>query len=188
MKKSSSIIIGIIVIAVLAGAGYAAFHKSSKPAATTASKSSSQSTPAVNNAVLITKTDASLGQYLAAPSGKALYTYSSDTSGVSNCTGSCLSAWPAYVDSGSTTGLPSGVSTITRTDNGQVQYTYMGKPLYYFASDSAGQVTGNGVDNFQVAKPSSAASSSSQSTSAPSSNTPAASSGSSSSSSPNYNY
>ena len=169
MKKA---IIGVVVAIVVVAGGYMIFHKSPKP--TTTASSNTASAPAVNNAVLVTKTSSSIGQYLADPSGNTLYTYATDTSGVSNCNGSCLSAWPAYQDKGSTANLPAGVSTIKRTDNGQIQYTYNGMPLYYFASDSQGQVTGNGVQNFQVAKP--AASTTSQSsptpsTSAPSSNT-----------------
>ena len=171
MKKTYAIKLVIIVVVVVGG--YALLHKS--PKTITKSTTASSSASAVNNAVLTTKTSASLGQYLTGPSGKALYTYGADTSGISNCTGACLAAWPAYVDTGSTTGLPTGVSTIKRTDNGQAQYTYNGKPLYYFASDSAGQVTGNGVDSFSVATPvaaatSTPASSSSSSTSSPSSN------------------
>jgi predicted lipoprotein with Yx(FWY)xxD motif len=179
MKKS--MVVGIVVaVIVVAGGAYALFHKSSKPASnSTASSSQSSNAPAVNNAVLITKTDSTVGQYLAEPSGQALYTFASDTSGVSNCTGSCLAQWPAYQDKGSTTGLPTGVSTIKRTDNGQTQYTYNGMPLYTFVSDQPGQVTGDGVQNFSVAKPAaSSSSSSSQST------TPAQSQ----SSAPSYNY
>jgi predicted lipoprotein with Yx(FWY)xxD motif len=175
MKKAA---IGVVIAVVVIGGGYLIFHKSPKPASTPAS-SSSASAPAVNNAIVLTKSNSSLGQYLTDPSGKALYTYGGDSSGVSNCTGSCLAAWPAYQDKGSTSGLPTGFSTITRTDNGQVQYTYMGLPLYYFASDSQGQVTGNGVDNFQVAKPS-ASSSSQPSGSGSTSSTPSDNSSSSS--------
>lgn len=181
MKKSNSVIAAVIVIIILIGGGYALFHKSSK-ATTGSSGKTSTSAPAVNNAVLMTRTNSSVGQYLTDPSGKALYTYGADSSGVSNCTGSCLSTWPAYVDKGSTMGLPAGVSTITRSDNGQIQYTYLGLPLYYFASDSQGQVTGNGVTNFQVAKPSAATSS--QTPSTPAASTPTQSSGGSSSSYP----
>jgi len=151
MKKA---LLGIVVVIIVIAGGYAIFHKSS-PAATTGSATKAQ-TPAVNDAIVITKNDSTLGQYLADPSGRALYTYAADSSGVSNCTGSCLATWPAYQAKGSTTNLPSGIGTITRTDNGQLQYTYMGKPLYYFASDSNGQVTGNNVENFQIAKPSAA--------------------------------
>ncbi len=166
--------LGILAAVIVVAGGYAVFHKTSKP---TTATSTTSNAPAVNNAVLITKTNASIGQYLADPNSNALYTYGADTSGVSNCKGSCLANWPAYQDKGATTNLPAGVSTITRTDNGQIQYTYMGMPLYYFASDSQGQVTGNGVENFQVARP--AASTSSQPSSTPATTTPSGSSSSS---------
>jgi len=168
MKKA---IIGIIVVVIVAVGAIAFFHKSPKSNNNnSAQQSSHNNAPAVNNAVLVTKTDSKLGQYLADPSGKALYTYNADTSGVSNCTGSCLSNWPSYTASGSTANLPAGVSTIKRSDNGQTQYTYNGMPLYYFVSDSSGQVTGDGVEGFSVAKPA-AANSSSSSTSNSTSNT-----------------
>ncbi|HET7059871.1 MAG TPA: hypothetical protein VFH99_00930 [Candidatus Saccharimonadales bacterium] len=191
MKKSSSIIIGIIVVVVVVAGGYALFHKSGKSTVSksTPSSANTSSAPAVNNSVLTTKTDPSLGQYLADPSGKPLYTYKGDSSGVSNCSGSCLATWPAYQDTGSTANLPAGVSTIKRSDNGQVQYTYNGMPLYYFITDSAGHPTGNGVENFQLAKPAAASSSSSSppsSSSSSSSSTPPSSS--SNSSSPSYSY
>jgi predicted lipoprotein with Yx(FWY)xxD motif len=148
MKKSNSIIALVIIIIVVVGV-FAIFHKSKTPA----TNSSKTSAAAVNNAVLKTKTNASIGQYLVGATGGALYTYGNDTSGKSTCTGQCLTIWPAYVDTGSTTGLPKGVGVIKRTDNGQEQYTYNGHPLYYFASDGAGQVTGNGESNFSVAVP-----------------------------------
>jgi predicted lipoprotein with Yx(FWY)xxD motif len=184
MKKSNSILIAVIVVVVVVAGGYALMNKSDNKTASTTQSTSKSSSPVVNNAVLITKTDSKVGQYLADPSGKALYTYGSDTSGVSNCTGSCLTNWPAYQDTGSTANLPAGVSTIKRSDNGQTQYAYNGKPLYYFVSDGKGQVTGNGVDNFSVAKPEAASSSSSQSSSGSSSS----SSSNSSNSSPAYSY
>ena len=179
MKKSSSVVIVVVVLVVLAGGALALFHKSNKPASSssTTSDSSSQA-PAVNNAALATKISPSLGQYLTEPNGQALYTYGGDSSGVSNCTGSCLASWPAYQDKGSTSGLPSGVSTIKRTDNGEIQYTYQGMPLYTFVGDSGSKVTGNGVSNFTVAKPASVSASSAAST-----NTDASTASSSSSSS-----
>lgn len=158
MKKL--VIIAVIVILAVIG-GFMLMHKSSKPISGSSGSSSQASGPAVNNAVLITKTSSSVGSYLADPSGKTLYTYGADSNGVSNCTGSCLANWPPYLDKGATTNLPSGVGTITRKDNGQIQFTYNGMPLYYFSGDSAGQVTGDGVNNFNVAKPAAASSQSS---------------------------
>ena len=180
MKK---VIIGVVVALIVIVGGFLAFHKSSnttKTASTSPATTSSTNSPAVNNAVLITKTASGVGSYLADPSGNTLYTYNADSSGVSNCTGSCLAAWPAYQDKGSTANLPAGVSTFKRADNGQTQYTYNGMPLYYFVSDSQGKVSGNGVENFTVAKPTTA--SASTSTSTPSTST------SPTSTSPSYNY
>lgn len=152
MKK---VILAVVAIIVIAGGAYALFYKSPKPTPRTASSSSSQSSvTATNNTILVTKTNASVGQYLADSSGKTLYTYNADSKGASNCTGSCLHIWPAYVDKGATTNLQSGVGTIKRTDNSEIQYTYNGMPLYFFEGDtSPGQVTGNGEQNFTVAKP-----------------------------------
>jgi len=165
MKKNSSLLIGLIIVIVAVAGGYAIFHKSNKTTGTSSTKSS---VAPVNNAVFTTKSNSSTGQYLVAANGMALYTYGGDSSGVSNVSGSLLSSWPAYQDTGSTTNLPAGVSTIKRTDNGQTQYTYNGMPLYFFTSDSAGQVTGDGVSNFSVAKPA-ATSSTKATTTAPSS-------------------
>jgi predicted lipoprotein with Yx(FWY)xxD motif len=154
----------IIVLAVILG-GYKLLYKSNKAAPATANSSyssttstssssnTSATTPAVNNAVLVTKTNSTIGNYLADPNGNTLYTDGSGDAGVTNCSSSCLSAWPVYQDKGATTGLPANVSTIKRSDNGQIQYTYKGAPLYYFTSDTSGQVTGNGVSGFYVAKP-----------------------------------
>jgi predicted lipoprotein with Yx(FWY)xxD motif len=156
MKKG---IIAVIVAVIIIGVGsYFVFYKPPKSttASTPPSPSSSTQAAVVNNAVLTTKTSSSIGSYLADPNGKALYTYGSDTSGVSNCTGGCLAVWPAYQVTGSTTNLPTNVGTIKRSDNGEMQYTYQGLPLYYFASDSDGSVTGNGVSGFKVAVPASA--------------------------------
>jgi predicted lipoprotein with Yx(FWY)xxD motif len=155
MKKNTSILIGAIAIIAIVAIGFANFYKSPKTAANISSSNQSAS-PTVNNAVLTTKNNSALGLYMVDPSGKALYIYRGDSSGVSNCTGSCLVNWPAYLNTSTSTNLPQGVSTIKRTDNGQTQYTYMGMPLYYFARDSQGQVTGNGVNNFSVATPAAA--------------------------------
>ncbi|HEY4161158.1 MAG TPA: hypothetical protein VGM08_03790 [Candidatus Saccharimonadales bacterium] len=185
MKKGSIITVTtVIVVAALAVGGYALFHKTSKPASPV---SASGSTSTTNSDVLVTKTSSSLGQYLAEPGGQPLYTFGGDSNGVSNCTGSCLASWPAYQAKGTTANLPTGVGTIKRTDNGETQFTYNGMPLYTFTGDTNGNVTGNGVENFTVAKPAAAAatpssSSSAGSPSAPAAPAPAASSNSSSSS------
>lgn len=113
----------------------------------------STNTNAATADVVQTKTNPTVGQYLADKNGKTLYTYGADTSGVSNCTGACLTDWPVYAATSTTSNLPANVSVIHRSDGG-TQYAYKGMPLYYFSGDtSAGMVTGDGVNNFHVAKP-----------------------------------
>jgi predicted lipoprotein with Yx(FWY)xxD motif len=182
MNKNSKVAIVIVALIVIIGVGYAVLHKSNKTNATVAVSNTSSITPAATDSVVITKTSSTLGQYLAEPNGQALYTYDMDTSGTSNCTGSCLSTWPAYQDKGSTTNLPKDVGVIKRPDNGQTQYTYNGKPLYAFASDQVGQATGNGVASFSIAKTSSASPSATSTTSSGSASQTSSSNGSTSSS------
>ena len=103
-------------------------------------------------------TTSDLGTFLTGEDGKALYFFAKDTiPGVSTCTDEeCVDEWPPYLlepderltPTEDVTGV---VSTITREDGG-VQVTYDGRPLYYFKDDTeAGQVTGQGVDEFFVA-------------------------------------
>jgi predicted lipoprotein with Yx(FWY)xxD motif len=86
---------------------------------------------------------------LTTASGFALYTYSSDPTDRSVCTGSCATFWPPLLlPTGTTTpvGGPgvSGLGTISRAEG--VQVTFQGHPLYTFQHDAkAGEVTGEGA-------------------------------------------
>jgi predicted lipoprotein with Yx(FWY)xxD motif len=67
-----------------------------------------------------------------------VYSYSSDTSSASNCTGSCGVAWPPMLTSGSPALMnalsASKVGTIKDSD-GELQLTYGGKPLYFYSKE-----------------------------------------------------
>lgn len=96
-----------------------------------------------------------VGTVLVDQSGKTVYMPDQEGKGMIKCTGGCLSFWfPVTVASASgKPSLPSGfsgaVSTIKRPDNGQMQVTYDGTPLYTFKLDQApGEAKGN---NFQDA-------------------------------------
>ncbi|HEX5591420.1 MAG TPA: hypothetical protein VFX65_14100 [Candidatus Limnocylindrales bacterium] len=80
-----------------------------------------------------------------------LYIFTKDVrdSGESVCTGDCIDAWPALtVPAGSEPSAGEGVDaaklgTITRSDDGSLQVTYDGLPLYFFVGDQApGDTTG----------------------------------------------
>jgi predicted lipoprotein with Yx(FWY)xxD motif len=83
-----------------------------------------------------------------------LYIFTKDVkdSGESVCTGDCLVAWPALtVEAGETPTAGEGISgelgTITRPDDGSIQVTYNGLPLYFFQGDAA-PGDANGVYEF----------------------------------------
>jgi len=137
---------------------------SATSSSTTSGAAASPGTSAAANATVKTASSAQFGTILVNSGGMALYTYGPDHGGaLSKCTGACLQAWPALtVPAGTTPTLASGVAGTLATSkqaDGTLQVTYDGKLLYTFLSDtSPGQVTGNGVAMFSVAKVSTAAS------------------------------
>ncbi len=101
------------------------------------------------------RSTSSLGNYLTNKNGFALYTFSNDTPGVSNCTSTCLDKWPPYGPGikaeGTTTVnlpmLPQNAGTM-KGNNGMIQFTWKGMPLYYYFKDSEpGSVLGEGLLN-----------------------------------------
>lgn len=105
--------------------------------------------------VVHTAKNSQYGTILVTTKGFALYTYSKDTKNHSSVTGQLLAFWPALVVRAGVTPVGThvtGLSVMTRS-NGQHQVTFDGKPLYLFVTDTkAGQVTGQGVNGFTVAK------------------------------------
>jgi predicted lipoprotein with Yx(FWY)xxD motif len=100
-------------------------------------------------ATLKVSSNATLGSFLVDSQGMTLYIFTKDTSGVSNCSGTCLVSWPALLTNGTpVAGDPSITGTlgvITRSDGTQ-QVTFNGMPLYYYAKDKAtGDTNGQGV-------------------------------------------
>ena len=101
------------------------------------------------------------GTILETPAGMPLYTLAPGTA----CTGACAAAWPTLtVPAGITPKAGAGVTGTLATakqSNGALWVTYNGKALYTFLSDSSpGQVTGDGVAGFSVAKVAAASTSS----------------------------
>jgi predicted lipoprotein with Yx(FWY)xxD motif len=90
--------------------------------------------------------------FLTDGSGRAVYLWAKDTSGMSACSGACAGAWPPVTTTGTATAAGSAkasdLGTITRSD-GTKQVTYDGHPLYYFSGDSgSGTAAGQGNDGF----------------------------------------
>jgi predicted lipoprotein with Yx(FWY)xxD motif len=94
----------------------------------------------------------SLGAVLAGPSGRSVYLFEKDAGTSSSCSGACASAWPPVTTVGTPTaggGVQQQLLGVTPRDDGTMQVTYAGHPVYYFAGDqSAGQIRGEGLKNF----------------------------------------
>jgi len=94
----------------------------------------------------------SLGRVLVDAHGKTLYIWAHDKSPKSTCNGECATYWPPLLSKGRPQAIAGANSkllgTSKRTD-GQMQVTYAGHPLYYFALDTkAGQTKGEGLTDF----------------------------------------
>ena len=84
--------------------------------------------------------------------GLPLYYYRPDTATRSLVTGGLAQLWPPLTSAAPAATGVSGKLAVLNDVNGQ-QVTYNGHPLYTFADDRAGQVTGQGVQDFFVATP-----------------------------------
>ncbi len=90
------------------------------------------------------------GSYLTGKDGKTLYIFKNDTAGKSTCSSDCATTWPPFTvaskdqlkpDSGVT-----GALDVVARDDGTMQVTYKGAPLYYYSGDtSAGDTKGQGL-------------------------------------------
>ena len=98
-------------------------------------------------------TNADFGGIVTDADGKTLYIFTpdADAPGKSVCNGDCAAAWPPLtVDAAGDatgTGVTGAIATITR-DDGSLQVTLGGNPLYYFAGDkAAGETKGQGLND-----------------------------------------
>lgn len=95
--------------------------------------------------VAVATTD--LGDVLVDGQGMTLYVFDNDDVDTSACTEGCLATWPPLLAEDVTAGegVTADLGTFTR-DDGDVQVTVNGLPLYLYAPDTApGDVTGQAV-------------------------------------------
>jgi len=143
--------------------GLAACGSQAGPAATaspspTASATPSATTTPATGPVVLAQSVGTMGTILvAAANNHTVYTFDSDTPGVSKCTGGCASTWPPVSIASGTTptggpGVTGQLGTITRAD-GSLQVTYKGMPLYFFHSDANPGDTKGNYTGWSLVKP-----------------------------------
>jgi predicted lipoprotein with Yx(FWY)xxD motif len=80
------------------------------------------------------------GRYLVDSQGHSLYLFEKDEGGESYCNGACAAVWPALeTDAMPQAGAGVDAAAIGRIkrDDGEMQVTYHGHPLYYYAADAS---------------------------------------------------
>jgi predicted lipoprotein with Yx(FWY)xxD motif len=92
------------------------------------------------------------GTYLTDAKGMTLYLWEADTGSSSNCAGPCAKVWAPFTTSGApqaSGGAQQSMLGTTGRSDGSTQVTYANHPLYYYASDEkAGQMEGQGSNEF----------------------------------------
>lgn len=129
-------------VAMLAAAcgGYSA-----QPAA----PSSPNAAPA--SAATISVASSKLGQILVGGSGRTVYRFEADKGTTSSCYNACAKEWPPVLTSGQPLAGPGATAALlgtTARNDGTVEVTYAGHPLYYFVADTqASDTNGQGVND-----------------------------------------
>jgi len=144
MRRPKIIMAGIGLAALATAGGITAVSASGSPAARATSVASVRTA----SATVASKTET----ILVSGRGLPLYFYRPDTATTSLVTGGLARLWPPLTSPAVAGAGVSGKVAVLNDANGR-QVTYNGHPLYTFADDRAGQVTGQGVQDFLVATP-----------------------------------
>lgn len=124
----------------------------SAPAPTAMPTPSAAPPPPATGTATSLRSVATLGSILVGPNGNTLYMFLGDTSAMSNCNGSCAQNWPPLTTHGApraTAGVAQSLLSTIKRQDGSMQVTYHGHPLYYFVADSGpGMASGENIDAF----------------------------------------
>jgi predicted lipoprotein with Yx(FWY)xxD motif len=93
------------------------------------------------------------GRFLVDGQGHTVYLFEKDEGGESYCSGACAAVWPPLETDSmprATAGVDGGALGTIKRDDGDMQVTYHGHPLYYYAADAStpGKTKGEDVRQF----------------------------------------
>jgi predicted lipoprotein with Yx(FWY)xxD motif len=89
--------------------------------------------------VALTVRSSEYGQVVSDANHRVLYLFGADHGPTSTCYGECARAWPPLLTNGAPSdgaGMNSHLLSTTRRNDGTLQVTYNGHPLYYYSGDT----------------------------------------------------
>jgi predicted lipoprotein with Yx(FWY)xxD motif len=95
--------------------------------------------------------DSDYGPILFDSRDQAIYFFDKEEGERSECYGACAEAWPPVLTEGdprAAGGTDSKLLGTTERDDGSLQVTYAGHPLYFYAHEGPGQVLCHNVEEF----------------------------------------
>jgi predicted lipoprotein with Yx(FWY)xxD motif len=95
--------------------------------------------------------DSEYGTMLFDERGQAIYLFDKETSDTAECYGDCAVAWPPVLTDGppeAEAEVDAGLLGTTERDDGSLQVTYNGHPLYFYADEGPGEVLCHDVDDY----------------------------------------
>ncbi len=117
-----------------------------------ASTTSSGSEGGGGAAVVTVASNPKLGAIVVDSRGFTLYDFHKDKGTTSSCYGGCAGVWPPLTTAGAPQAKGGAVASklgTTEREDGTVQVTYGGHPLYTYTADAKpGEAKGNDIDSF----------------------------------------
>ena len=99
----------------------------------------------------ITADDSEYGTMLFDERGQAIYLFDKETSDSPACYDDCATAWPPVLTEGAPEAdgeVDAALLGTTEREDGSMQVTYNGHPLYFYADEDPGEVLCHDVDDF----------------------------------------
>ena len=107
--------------------------------------------PSAEPGVTVTTDASDFGPMLFDARGQAIYLFDRETTAEPGCYDECAAAWPPVLTSGEPRAAGDARTDLlgtTERDDGSVQVTYAGHPLYFYAHEDPGQVLCHDVTEF----------------------------------------
>lgn len=137
----------LLLCLALFGAACGQEDDTAAPPATTSPADASPTEAEAGAAVATAESD--LGTILTDAEGLTLYVFLNDSEGESTCYDDCAVTWPPLETEGEAQageGVEASLLETSERQDGTLQVTYNGMPLYYFADDAEpGDTNGQGI-------------------------------------------